>query len=199
MRRLATLFAALMFAIVMIGLASAQQGTPIAGREVPDPSMCTVEPRSPDILAQTLVAPTPGATPATPQAVVEPSGEQADAATIGAVSDVVRQLYACLNGGDTLRVLALFTDPAAARFLADRPDLSVPPANATPGPVPLESQIAIVAMTDVRVLPDARVFAFVTQDDPIRPPGGPEPIFIYFIQQNDQWLIDDFQFLASGS
>jgi hypothetical protein len=192
-------FAALALALLVIGPASAQEGTPVAGREVPDPSLCTVEPRSPDILAQTPVLATPGATPATPQAVVEPSGEPADAATVGAVSDVVRQFYACLNGGDTLRVLALFTDPAATRFLAIRPDLSIPPTNATPGAAPLESRIAIIAMTDVKILPDGRVFALVTQDDPTRPPDGPEPVFIYFIQHNGQWLIDDIQFLASES
>jgi hypothetical protein len=197
MHRQGILFAALAFALLVIGPASAQQGTPIAGREVPDPSLCTVEPRSSDILAQTPVAATPGAAPATPQAVVEPSGEPADTATIAVVSDVVRQFYACLNSGDTLRALALFTDEAAPRFLAIRPELSVPPTNATPGAVPLESQIAIVAMTDVLVLPDGRVFAFVTQDDPARPPDGPEPVFFYFRQQDGQWLIDDIQFLTS--
>jgi hypothetical protein len=199
MRRQVVLFAALAFALLLAGPVSAQQGTPIAGREVPDPSLCTVEPRSADFLAQIAVTPAPGATPATPQAVVEPSGEAADTATVVAVSDTVRQLYACLNRGDTLRVLALFTDPAAARFLAIRPGLFVPPTNGTPGPALLESQIAIVAMTDVKVLRDGRVFALVTQDDPTRPPDGPEPVFFYFSQQNDQWLIDNFQFLSGDS
>jgi len=190
-------------ALALVAIANspalAQEGTPFAGREVPDPSLCTVNPRSPDFLMQTPVAATPGATPATPQAAVEPTGNPADAATTSAISDVVRQLYACLNAGDTLRALALFTDPAATKFLASRPDLAIPPANATPGPSPLEAQIAIVSIDDVTMLSDGRVFALVTQDDPTRPPDGPEPVFFYFTNQNGQWLIDDFQFLAGGS
>jgi hypothetical protein len=187
------------FALLLSFPAMAQQGTPISGREVPDPALCTVAPRPADFLSQTPVAATPAATPATPQAVVEPEGEAADAATVAEISDVVRQFYACLNSGDTLRTLALMTDQAATRFLALRPDLSIPPTNATPGPAPLESQIAIVSLTDVKVLPDGRVFAFVTQDDPAHPPDGPEPVFFYFRQQDDHWLIDDIQFLASES
>jgi hypothetical protein len=148
---------------------------------------------------QTPVVATPGATPATPQAAVEPTGNPADAATTSAITDVVRQLYACLNAGDTLRVLALFTDPAASRFLAARPDLAVPPTNATPPASPPEAQIAIVSIEDVTTLSDGRVFALVTQDDPTRPPDGPEPVFYYFTNQNGQWLIDDFQFLSGGS
>jgi hypothetical protein len=178
------------------GPATAQQRTPFAGREVPDPSMRTVEPLSPDVLGQ-VPATTPSATPPAPQAAVEPSGEAADAATTAAVSDVTRQLYARLNGGDTLRALALFTDPAAGRFLASRPDLVLSPANATPPACPPEAQVAIVSVTDVRVQPDGRVFAFVTQDDPTRPPNGPEPIYVLFTKQDDHWLIDDFQPLSS--
>jgi hypothetical protein len=199
MRRFALVINALIFATLTNSPVIAQQGTPFAGREVPDPSTCTVEPRSPDFLAQTPAAATPGATPATPQAAVEPSGNPADAATETAITDVVRQLYACLNAGDTLRVLALFTDPTAGRFLASRPDLSVPPANATPLASPPEAQIAIVSIEDVTTLADGRVFAFVTQDDPTRPPDGPEPVFFYFSNQNGQWRIDNFQYLSSGS
>ncbi|MFL5761129.1 MAG: hypothetical protein ACJ789_15530 [Thermomicrobiales bacterium] len=198
MRRLVLLIAVIALAAQASSAAMDQQGTPFAGREVPDPSTCTVEPRSPDILAQTPVAATPEATPATPQAVTVPSGNPADAATTSAITDVIRQLYACLNGGDTLRVLALFTDPAAVKFLAIRPDLAIPPTNATPPASPPEARIAIVAIDNVTTLPDGRVFALVTQDDPARPPEGPEPIFVYFAKQDDHWLIDDFLPLATS-
>ena len=45
MRRFAFMLIALVVAALSTGPAVAQQGTPFAGREVPDPSSCTVEPR----------------------------------------------------------------------------------------------------------------------------------------------------------
>lgn len=182
------------------GTVSAQNATPFTGRETPDPSLCTIAPRSAAILTPAAANGTPAAArPATPQAVSEPAGQAADAATTAAITSTARELYACLNGGDPLRALTLFTDAGAAQFLAVRPDLTPSGAAATPTPLALENRIALVAITDVRLLPDGRVFALVTQDDPNRPPAGPEPVFITFAKHGAGWLVDDIRFLASGA
>jgi hypothetical protein len=181
-----------------LGVASAQSdATPFAGRETPDPALCTVAPRS--IAAMTPAAATPGAGSATPAAASEPVGQPVSAQTETEITAAVRELYACLNGGDSARTLALFTDAAAARFVADRPDLAPSDRAATPTPLALDQRIALVAIADIRLLPDGRVFALVTQDDPNRPPNGPEPVFLTFTKQGGGWLVDDLRVLASGA
>ena len=46
-------------------------------------------------------------------------GEDADEATIQAVTQTYRELVACLNAGQFLRVYALYTDDYLRRTLAD--------------------------------------------------------------------------------
>lgn len=203
LRRTLILAAALLAAIVSVsgGLAQAQTATPFAGRETPDPALCVAAPLTGTPVAATAET-TPAASPSagTPAAVTEPSGQAADAATATAVTAVIREFYACLNANAPDRAIALFTQAGASSLLVQRPDLSPSAAAAAGTPTPLATQnwIALVAITDVRVLPDGQVFAMVTQDDPNRPPDGPEPVFVILAKQGSAWLIDEIQYLASA-
>lgn len=200
MVRLPMLFSLIaLFFTMAVGVASAQDAaTPFAGRETLDPALCVVAPRPPDVLTPASTA-TVSASPATPIAASEPSGQAMSEQTQGEITAAIRALYACLNGGDPLRTLALFTDPAAAQFLASHPDLAPSDLAASPTATAVENRIALVAVADLRLLPDGRVFALVTQDDPNRPPDGPEPVFLTFAKQGDRWLVDSFQVLAAGA
>jgi hypothetical protein len=205
LRRTLILAAALLAALVSVsgGLAQAQTATPFAGRETPDPSLCVAAPLTGTPIAPSTTAtegPIASPSAATPAAVTEPSGQAADAATTAAVTAVIREFYACLNANAPDRAIALFTQAGASSLLVQRPDLSPSAASAAGTPTPLTTQnwIALVAITDVRVLPDGQVFAMVTQDDPNRPPDGPEPVFVILAKQGSAWLIDEIQYLASA-
>jgi hypothetical protein len=57
--------------------------------------------------------------------------------------------------------------------------------------VPKELYGSLLAVRDVRVLPDGRVGALVETDFPGEPPEGAEVDFFLFVQEDGSWLIDD--------
>ena len=204
LRRTLVLAAALLAALVSVsgGLAQTVNATPFAGRETPDPALCVAAPLTGTPVASPSVTPAPAGSPsaATPAAITEPSGQAADAGTTAAVTAVIREVYACLNANAPDRAIALFPQAGASSWLVQRPDLA-PTATTTAGtptPLGLQNRIALVAIADVRVLPDGQVFAMVTQDDPNRPPDGPEPVFVILAKQGSAWLIDEIQYLAAA-
>ncbi len=137
----------------------AQDATPAAG-EVIDPAECQVEPRTTEELQQ-LVGTASEGTEATPAAADAGSmeGEEADEATVQAVTQTYRELVACLNAGEFLRVYALYTDDYLRRTLADS---GIDPAQfqATPAPEQRETT-ALVGVSDVRQLAGGLVTARV--------------------------------------
>jgi hypothetical protein len=165
----------------------------LAGRVVPDPAECDVEPRS--LASVKVFAGTPVAEPATPLADVPfvlPPGRPASQETIEAITAATRILLACNNTGNRLRSLALFTDDAMqeyarARLLTQEVLTSLA---ATPVPYPELDRIALVAVLDVRVLADGRVGALAEIDIPGAPPSRTEFRFYYFEKENDRNLID---------
>jgi plastocyanin len=137
----------------------AQDATPAAG-EVIDPAECQVEPRSTEELQQ-LVGTASEGTEATPGAAQAGSmeGEDADEATVQAVTQTYRELVACLNGGQFLRVYALYTDDYLRRTLADG-GIDLEQFEATPAPDQRETT-ALVGVSDVRQLAGGQVTARV--------------------------------------
>src|SRR5215210_4149847 len=137
----------------------AQDATPAAG-EVIDPAECQVEPRSIEELQQ-LVGTANEGTEATPGAAQAGSmqGEDADEATVQAVTQTYRELVACLNAGEFLRVYALYTDDYLGRTLTDR-GIDPEQLQATPAPDQRETT-ALVGVSDVRQLAGGQVTARV--------------------------------------
>jgi hypothetical protein len=172
----------------------AQEATPVPGLVVPDPAECTVAPRSVDDLAALLATPAAGAgRPAAPTPVTIPPGQPADAATVEGITRTTRETFACFSAGDFLRVFALVTDDAI-RQLQVQGILTaevVPFFAATPVAVPPEHRAGYLAITDVSLLPDRRVGAFVVEVDPTLPPEGAETDYLVFEQVGDRWLIDE--------
>ena len=151
-----TVLSMLLFAHPVV---TAQEATPAAG-EVIDPAECQVEPRTTEELQQ-LVGTASEGTEATPGAAQAASteGEDADEAAVQAVTQTYRELVACLNAGQFLRVYALYTDDYLRRTLADS-GIDLEQFQATPEPDPRETT-ALVGVSDVRQLAGGQVTARV--------------------------------------
>ncbi len=178
--------------------------TVAAGPVVPAPEECRVAPRSSESLTAMFTIPhphsapttdraTPG--PVTPRPSVSGAGQPADQATVDGVKVTAREAIACLNAGDILRRLALFSDRGIARFVTAYglpPEAAIVTLQSTPVPVPLaaEQRVAFLGILNVRVLTDGRVSAIVVQDAPADP-RLEEEFYTVYVRQEDRWLIDD--------
>jgi plastocyanin len=165
----------------------AQDASPAAG-EVIDPAECQVEPRATEELEQLVGAANEG-TEATPGAAEAGSmeGEDADEATVQAVTQTYRELVACLNAGEFLRVYALYTDDYLRRTLADS---GIDPAQfqATPAPEQRETT-ALVGVSEVRQIAGGQVTARVETTS--SPEGAASVIQSVLEPVGDRLLIAD--------
>ena len=187
----------LAFAFFVAGPTTAQDATSGAGAHpfTPDPSECTVAPLSGVSLAALVSTPTSRqtATDALPSAVVISLGRSADAAIVADVTYTLREATACVNAGDVLRLLALFTPDALRRLEAEGVlsahallVLAGMPSAALP-----DQRVTLVAVTDIAVRPDGRVGAFAIQDDPTSLPEGLDVDYVVLARVGDRWLIDE--------
>src|SRR5215212_1277255 len=137
----------------------AQDATPASG-EVVDPAECQVEPRAIEEIQQ-LVGTAGEEADATPDAAQAGSmqGEDADEAAVQAVTQTYRELVACLNAREFLRVYALYTDDYLRRTLNDS-GIDLEQIQATPVPDQREAT-ALVGVSDVRQIAGGRVTARV--------------------------------------
>lgn len=122
-----------------------------------------------------------GTTNPTPIAVSEEGSHPADPETVAAVTATARERIACINAGDLARFFALYTEQSArsavalllsspvTRGLAEGTPAAVLEAGLVPdfaafvtgSPVPFrdDERADLVAVANVRVLPDGRVVA----------------------------------------
>jgi plastocyanin len=166
--------------------AIAQDATP-AGEVIPA-AECQVEPRAAEAVMQLIATPQAGgeATP-NPDEAGQPMGEAADEATVQAVTATYRELVACVNASDFLRVYALYTDDYLRRALGDQ-QIDVSQLAATPA-ADEEGGTALVGVSDVRRLEMDRVAARVETFDPAV--GGPTVIDAVLVQEGDRYRIQD--------
>ena len=199
-RSLAVLLLALVTLLPITG--RTQEATPGIGFGVPDPALCTVEPRPIAFFAQ--FAGTPTAEQAAQQTAMEvatpvtafqlPEGEPADPETVAGVLDTLQRLGACLNAGALLSYAALFTDDYWQREIAQ---FGPPPAeelaflSGTPQALPAEARVGLLAILDVRELPNGRVAGLFDVTDPFETPPGPARFSWVFVEQDGRWLIDE--------
>lgn len=184
------------------GAAQSQEATSAAWLGTPIPAAdCTVEPR-PAAFIEQFIGGTPTdsqitAMQATPDvaAFAMPEGEPADPATVAAVLETVRQLAACINAGDFyLRYAALFTDDYFQREFAQYgplPEEERAALQASPQPLPIGSQAALLAVVEVRELADGRVAGLFDVQDPFADPPGASRFYWEFVEEDGRWLIDE--------
>jgi hypothetical protein len=170
----------------------AHQASPFADREVPDPALCHVAPRSIDFFQQLAATPMAGprATPASPPRLPTIAGKPAGEETVAGIHSTVRELIACRNLGDQLRVDALYSDDYFFRQAAT----SGPPSSqfveflaSSPVPLPEAQRAAICGVRDVRELPDGRVSALIG----LYFPPDDVAFLDVFVREGERWLIDE--------
>lgn len=168
----------------------AQGATPPVG-ELIDPTQCQIEAVSIEDLEQLIGTPTASGEEATPNVpelseIGALTGEAADQETIEAVTATYREMVACLNAGEYLRIYALYTDDYVRRNLAEGGE-TLEALYATPVPRG-EQSTALVSVRDVRLVEGDLVAARVETYDPTV--GGTIIIDALLVPSGDRYLID---------
>jgi uncharacterized cupredoxin-like copper-binding protein len=169
--------------------AHAQEATP----EAVSVAECQVEPRSLEFFQNLAATPAPAteenaaAATGTPEASLDP----VDEATLAGITATAREVVACLNAGDFLRVNALYTDDYLLRNFGQD---DVAALGATPSPAAAPDQVLFRGIRDTVLLGDGRVLAVVQTTTPT----GDVDTTTTFEQSGDRWLIDDESVLDAG-
>ena len=201
MQRWRALAIAPLAALLVTGPVLAQESTPEEGAENPRlvaPSECVAEPRTYEDIAAILAldgdgVPAPAMTQITP-----PLGDVADADTAIAIKQAARQVLACFNAGDIPRAAGLMTENGVRRAYwgltidAENRELARTRITAPPEPRAEGALVRLITVTDVSLLPDGRIAAFVVLNEPLLPPTGPETLLFVFANQDGRWLVDDW-------
>lgn len=166
---------------------------------VADTSECQIEPRSID---EVMAFWYPNGAAATPDSgdpepgsmtsVPAPLGKPADALTEEGIKATAREITACGNAEDQRRIFALFSDNLMRRLgAADiKPSLADARASLEATPNPDEEQTRLLAVTDVSVMADGRVGAFIVFER--SSDGVAHTELIVFVQERGRWVMDDF-------
>ena len=172
------------------------QQTALAARDAPGPDQCTVAPRTLEEI-KTLAQ---GPAPEQPPDASETGGNPADDATRAAITATARELVACSNAGDILRRLALYSDGRLRFAYPDGPTRALELMANSPLPLPEVERVALVSVEDVQQLPDGRVSARMTVDNPGSHSHDPqtaatvsqkEVARLIFVQEAGRWRVDE--------
>ena len=155
---------------------------------------CSIEPVPFELLVSIVATPLADdeQIQASPTAIAIPEGEPVDDATASAARDTVTQLVACLNAGDNLRSLALYSDrfiqQAFAGVNLTRAMYDAQAANLNPR-LP-GAEVLLYSFGEVVMLEDGRVYVIVVGDD-LASPGRSSGTAFYLIQKDERWYIDE--------
>lgn len=133
--------------------------------------------------------------PCAPDFITIPIGEPVtDGAIIAGITQTVQEVLACFSAGDFARATALFTDDLVLQF-GPGPDETRDDVagflEASPVPYQESAAIELLAITDVMLLQDGRVGAFVVDREP-----DPGTVYVVFEQVGERWLADEvFEFV----
>jgi hypothetical protein len=189
-------------ALLVTGPVIAQESTPEAdGSENPRlvaPSECVAEPRAYEDIESILAldgdgVPAPAVTQITP-----PLGEVADAETSISIKEAARHVLACFNAGDIPRAAGLMTENGVRRAYwgltidTENRELARTRITAPSEPRAEDALVRLITVTDVSLLPDGRIAAFVVLNEPLLPPPGAETLLFVFTNQDGRWLVDDW-------
>jgi hypothetical protein len=181
---------ALLICLATPGSTPAQTAIPAAYPVAPDPSECIGEPASPDEIVAVLATPV-AEPPGSPAPFVRPAGEPADAEISAEVIATLRQVFACANAGDALRVASFYTDDFVRDFFGGVHTedllefLTIPPQ-----PLPDDQKRIIIRFGEVQLLPDGRAGVVIVLDEP-EDPRTEEPDYAILKRVEWRWLVDE--------
>jgi hypothetical protein len=198
----------LVFALVALNAAFmpagtvAQDATPGAGPARADRAVpveeCQVAPRAADeVFSLAGLVEGGQAAPADRSPVPAPPWTAADDEAATAAEATAREWLACINADDNLRIAALMTDAALARFFAgalvaaEQLEEAQAMLAGTPTPRAEEDQARLVSVSDVAVLEDGRIVALAVINEPALRPHGQETLLLVFDPTGERYLIDD--------
>jgi hypothetical protein len=175
------------------GVVSAQESA--ATPTIPSAAECIIEPIAFERLAPISATPPPAVATAeaSPTAVTAlPAGEAADEEITAAVHNTATQLIACLNAGDSLRTLSLYSDTfIAGGFAGLNITQEMYDAESTNlQPRPAGQEVALISLGDVVILEDGRA-AIIVEGDDLSSPGEASGTLFYLVEVDGMWLIDD--------
>jgi hypothetical protein len=182
----------------------AQEATPtpdrfaFAERRLIDPRECVVMPLPAQTVAQVLHLKSDGVPKPAFPVVPSPLGQVADNSDRTGIKSAVRELIACFNAQDMRRAMALMTEHGIQCLYwagtVDQPARTALQGHLEASPNARTPNLAIrlIVVTDVSLMADGREAAFITINDPSRPPSGPETVFVIFSRHADAWLLDDW-------
>ena len=173
---------------------SAQDVPSQIGPIVPQPSSCTVAPRTADELKALFSTASPDDPVVIDMTATIVVGEAADPVSAQHVTSTIHQAIACLNAGDFGRFFSLLTDRAVVAIFPWMAEVLADEASAaeamTPQPPDEEFQQTILGIGSIAQLPDGRYSAVLVGIDPS---GGEAPFALYLIltESDGAWLIDE--------
>jgi hypothetical protein len=189
----ASLTVALTLLITSVASGLAQDATPVA----PNPELCTLEPVSIERLLSIIATPTDAVQPdefpeGTP--VTLPAGDPVDEETQQRVEESMTINIACINTGDPLLQLAVYSEEGMKRLLGTTEDLSDEQIAGLQTPTPLQESAwtVIYEVSEAIDLGDDGVAIRIVGDDPVED-GPPVPILFILVEQDGHWLIDAFE------
>ena len=187
--KLSVVILALLICLAATSSTAAQTATPAAYPVAPDPRECVAEPTSTEEIAATLATPVAQvfSSPAPSDASAgAPAGEETSAEVIA----TLRQVFACANAGDALRVASFYTDDFVREFFGGVPSedllefLAIPPK-----PLSEDQKRVIIRFGEVQMLPDGRAGVTIVLDEP-DDPRTEEPDFVILQRVEGRWLVD---------
>jgi hypothetical protein len=189
-RKLSVPVLAFLICLATTGSTPAQTATPAAYPVAPDPSECIAEPASPEEIITFLATPV-AELAGSPAPFARPAGEPADAETSAEVIATLRQVFACANAGDALRVASFYTEDFVRDFFGGMPAeallefLAIPPQ-----PLREDQKRIIVRFGEVQLLPDGRAGVVIVLDEP-EDPRTEEPDYAILERVKGRWLVDE--------
>lgn len=200
MRRIVMCTAIAALSVYSQAIVSAQDSTPQATPDIPVASDCSIEPLEPmDLLPLAQGGASSDLLEATPVAEEAlPDGVPANETETEGITATVRQLVACANARDPLRLVALLTDDFKIALASAALGLQgeTPEDLAARFPVPIsldEAQsvdsLPMIPIRDARLLVDGRVAAIL--EPQIEGIDHPFVFYVTFELVENRWLIDD--------
>lgn len=146
-----------LFTLVTTALPIRAEATPS-----PVPAGCAVEHRSVAAIAEAAGTGDEASDLPDPVSYRAPDGVPADAQTSERVAALVNDLIGCVNAGDIVGFLSLFTDGFLRRHFAS--DIAADALDVAPTPLPADERLSLIELRDITVLPDGRIFVLVLLD-----------------------------------
>lgn len=163
-----------------------------------DPKECVSRPRSAEDLTKVLGLEGEGVPAPATISITPPLGDIVDPQTAISIKEVTREVVACFNANDIARAAGLMTDNGVKRAYWG---LTINPAAREAAKTRLTEKaeprdtnalVRLIAITDVSMLPDGRIAAFVVINEPLLPPAGPETLLFIFANEDGDWKVDDW-------